>query len=203
MSGFVVQLSAGQGPVEARRFVQQLAPLIAAELQRRGALVLARDATGDPPRSVALTCRGTPSLAADLVGTHVLLHAARGRGGRKRWFVAVTRHDLVAAAPSLHAADVRLRSARASGPGGQRVNKVASAVRALHLPTGIAVRATGERSQRANRRAALARVAEKLDARAQAQAQAARQEQWQQHTRVVRGQAAWRYRLVDGALQKE
>jgi peptide chain release factor len=117
--------------------------------------------------------------------------------------VSITRHLHPDAAPRLDAGDVRLQAARASGPGGQRVNKVASAVRAVHVPTGIAVRAAGERSQRANRRVALARVAEKLDERARGDAAAARQVQWRAHSRVVRGQAAWRYRLVDGELQLE
>jgi protein subunit release factor B len=200
-TGFVVQLSAGQGPVEARRFVQLLGGFIAEELARRGVGVESVAVTGDPPRSLALTCRGAAALAEDLVGTHVLVHAGRGRGQRKRWFVSVTRHDAGAALPSLRTGDLRLQAARAGGPGGQRVNKVASAVRALHLPTGIAVRAAGERSHEANRRAAVARVADKLAALTRARAAAVRDEKWREHTRVVRGQAAWRYRLVDGELQ--
>ncbi len=51
-----------------------------------------------------------------------------------------------------------------SGPGGQHRNKTASAVRLLHLPTGLLVTATERRSQAQNRSAALERLRERLAA---------------------------------------
>lgn len=58
--------------------------------------------------------------------------------------------------------DVKITFHRSSGPGGQRKNKVETAVRATHIPTGITAIATEFRSQFQNRALALKRLEEKL-----------------------------------------
>ncbi|XP_009598882.1 peptide chain release factor PrfB1, chloroplastic [Nicotiana tabacum] len=58
--------------------------------------------------------------------------------------------------------DLDISFTRAGGKGGQNVNKVETAVRITHIPTGVAVRCTEERSQLANKIKALSRLKAKL-----------------------------------------
>ena len=76
---------------------------------------------------------------------------------------------------SLDHLPIEERFVRASGPGGQNVNKVSSCVILVHLPTGTAVRCQEERSQAMNRFRARQRLAEKMEEKVLGAASAKRQ----------------------------
>lgn len=107
---------------------------------------------------------------------------------RKNWFVGVKAYDISKIA-AWNEKDVVFQTMRASGPGGQNVNKVETAVRATHLPSGISVTASAERSQLQNKKEAIEKLKAKLMSWQIEQANKHIQEKWMEHNTLTRGDA--------------
>lgn len=187
-----IQLTAGRGPVECARVVALVAKELLKELPNL-TIVDSEEHKSEPACFMSITFGSEDDIPQSLIdqweGT-VQWRSTKNpyRPGHKRsnWFVGVHFIDPLTL-PSISDLDIEYETCRSGGKGGQNVNKVESAVRAIHRPTGIAVRCSDERSQFQNKVRAKERLLLKL-AEAQNEAEdKARDAIWSQHDSLVRG----------------
>jgi peptide chain release factor 2 len=172
-------IQAGAGGTEAQDWAEMLLRMYLYFFERRGWDVSEIDRQyGEQAgiKNVTLYVKGDYAFGYLKVeaGVHRLVRPSpfNAQGKRQTSFAAVT------VVPEFLDADAEVEMpeedldimafVRASGPGGQNVNKVASAVRITHIPSGITVTCSVERSQQQNRRLALSILKSKIEALEQA-----------------------------------
>lgn len=115
---------------------------------------------------------------------------------RKRWYVGTNLFTPLLE-DEYDERQIDYEFMRASGPGGQNVNKVETAVRAIYKPTGLSVVASDERSQTRNKQLAHDRLMMRLAAMEAARKANQTYEKWMNHNALERGNA---YRTFKGPL---
>lgn len=180
----IIQISSGQGPVECELAVRKLLESLQAEFKNIEVLSIHEAKTRGCYTSVLFS---TNEDLSSLEGSiqWICQSPFRPHHKRKNWFVDVS---IIPEVESICTdQEIRMERFHCGGKGGQNVNKVETGVRLIHIPTGIAVTSTAERTQQQNRRDAL----NKLNALLQEKQIHDKQKQinlaWQEHNRIVRG----------------
>ncbi|MCD8177432.1 MAG: peptide chain release factor H [Tannerellaceae bacterium] len=189
-----IQITSGRGPAECCRVVALVLEEIIKQAKSRNirAEVVERE-PGTINRTLfsallMLAGNGSHELAQEWAGTIQWIAQSPYRiyHKRKNWFVGV---NLIQLPDSwqIQEKDFTYQTLRASGPGGQHVNKTESAVRAIHTPSGLTVTASDQRSQLQNKKLATERLTIKLAAWEMEQTMQANQENWNNHNNLQRG----------------
>jgi peptide chain release factor 2 len=179
-AGCVVQINAKDGGVDAQDFAEMLLRMYAKWSERRGFDItlnyeMEGAEAGINAAEFTLTGRYAYGLMTGERGTHRLVRISPfdNQGRRQTSFAAVQVWPVMDA-PNIEVneAEIRMEVYRASGAGGQHINKTSSAVRLIHEPTGLVSASQEERSQLQNRERALSRLKAMIAAKIEEEHQA-------------------------------
>jgi len=183
----LLQISSGQGPAECEYAVGRLFLALQKEYPDIEMLYQHPGHEKNCYRSILF------STKEDLSGLDgsvqwICQSPFRPHHKRKNWFIDVS---VIPETEMEHIEvkdeDLRMERFHSGGKGGQNVNKVETGVRLVHLPTGITVTSTAERTQVMNRTDALRKLRAILSRMEDSSKADQKNAAWREHTRLQRG----------------
>ena len=198
MMDVTLMISAGTGPRECEYAVRGIARAFMREAKAAGLKSELIEGENAGSILIRIVGPGSEEFAKARIGTVQWIGQSpfRPRHKRKNWFVGVSSLPRPEEIPDLDIKDVTFTAMRASGPGGQHVNKTNSAVRAVHRPSGIAVSAQSERSQHANKKICMIKLTAIFAQKFETENAAQKQDQWRAQRDLERGNAVRVYKGV-------
>lgn len=190
----IIQITAGRGPAECTWVVAQVLKKVLEEAQEQQleAILLQREVGQEngtvETASIAIKGKNAAQFVSSWVGTIQWIGQSQFRKmhKRKNWFIGIFEIE-----PQNNGCvsenDIQYQAMRSSGAGGQHVNKVSSAIRATHIPTGIAVVSMDSRSQHQNKKLATERLLKKLEDETLQQLKNHVGKQWENQLNIERG----------------
>lgn len=190
----IIQITAGRGPAECTWVVAQVLKKVLEEAQEQQleAILLQREPGQEngtvETASIAIKGKNAAQFVSSWIGTIQWIGQSQFRKmhKRKNWFIGIFEiepHNNGCVSEN----DIQYQAMRSSGAGGQHVNKVSSAIRATHIPTGIAVVSMDSRSQHQNKKLATERLLKKLEDETLQQLKNHVGKQWENQLNIERG----------------
>jgi peptide chain release factor len=194
MKKMMIQITSGKGPAECCRVVACVQSLLMKQAKQQGIQIEVLENKAGELNGTLLSATmmaggsGLDAFVKEWAGTvqWIAQSPYRKYHKRKNWFVGIAAFD-IKQLMQWNPKDVKLETCRSSGPGGQNVNKVETAVRGTHLPSGIQVMAMDTRSQLENKKLCLARLEAKILVWQTGKLMEQQQHQWQEHNALQRG----------------
>ncbi len=183
----IMQISSGMGPVECRVAVGGIFQSLQKEYPE---IELITSVKGEVDGAFSSIIFESEQDISGLAGTMEWRCKSKYRPGHKRknWFVDVSIiEEPDGVDESISDDNIRIEKFHSGGPGGQHVNKTESGVRVIHIPTGITVSSTKERSQFMNRKDAIKKLAIVLKQINLTNKDKQRNDAWSKHSQIVRG----------------